>query len=94
MDFKKLTQQAIEEAIKEENKKVKVNKTTEILKHLKVKGSITSIEAFKLYGATRLSAIIFTLRKRGYDITTHDEVCVDRYGHECNFARYVLHEDN
>lgn len=77
----------------EEPKKETKNKTTEILKHLKVKGSITSMEAFQLYGATRLSAIIFVLRKRGYDITTQDEVCNDRYGHQCNYARYILHEE-
>lgn len=33
------------------------NKTKEVLKHLKNKGSITSWEAIQLYGATRLSAI-------------------------------------
>lgn len=79
----------IEEPKKEEIK----TKTSEILKHLKVKGSITSMEAFELYGATRLSAIIFVLRKRGYDISTKDETCSDRYGHVCNYARYILHED-
>lgn len=94
MDFRALTQQAIEEAERKENMRNKVNKTTEVLKHLKVKGSITSMEAFKLYGATRLSAIIFTLRKRGYDITTEDGSCVDRYGHTCNYAKYILHEDD
>lgn len=72
---------------------VKKDKTTEVLKHLKVKGSITSLEAFELYGATRLSAIIFNLRRKGYDITTTDASCIDRYGRKCNFARYVLEED-
>ena len=70
------------------------DKTSEILRHLKEKGNITSMEAFELYGATRLSAIIFTLRKRGYDIQNKSEVCTDRYGHVCNYVRYVLEEDN
>lgn len=72
---------------------IKKTKKSEVLKHLKVKGSITSLEAFELYGATRLSAIIFNLRKEGYHIKSTDCVCKDRYGHTCNYAKYVLLED-
>ena len=72
---------------------VKKNKTNAVLKHLKVVGSITSMEAFELYGATRLSAIIFSLRKKGYNIETNDGTCIDRFGHRCNFAKYTLVED-
>lgn len=75
------------------NRTTKKTKTGEIVKHLKVKGSITSLEAFQLYGATRLSAIIFELRKKGYNIKTEDGRCMDRYGHICNYAKYVLIED-
>lgn len=68
------------------------NKTSEVLKYLKSNGSITSMEAINMFGATRLSAIIFQLRKRGYDITTFDIEKVDKYGHCCKFARYVLNK--
>lgn len=71
---------------------MKTTKTKQIVKHLKVKGSITSLDAFRLYGVTRLSSIIFNLRKRGFDISTIDESNKDRYGNTCNYARYVLHE--
>ncbi len=79
--------------IKDRTAKTKTTKSSEVLKHLKVKGHITSLEAFQLYGATRLSAIIFELRKKGYNIKTTDGTCIDRYGHRCNFAKYVLIED-
>lgn len=79
--------------IKDRTVKTKTTKSSEVLKHLKVRGSITSLEAFQLYGATRLSAIIFELRKKGYNIKTTDGTCIDRYGHRCNFAKYVLIED-
>ena len=46
-----------------------------ILKHLQVHKTITSMEAISLYGATRLSAIIFDLRKAGHNIVTHTNVC-------------------
>lgn len=105
MNLKELTKQAILEAqeaekpsvvekeiVKEAVESVKINKTTEVLKHLKEHGSITSLEAFELYGATRLSAIIFNLKKKGYEIKTADGSCIDRYGHPCNFARYILED--
>lgn len=72
---------------------IKKDKTSAVLQHLKVKGSITSMEAFQLYGATRLSAIIFNLKKRGYEFKTTTEVCTDRFGHPCSFARYTLIEE-
>ena len=68
----------------------KTNKTTEVLNYLKQNGSITSMEAFTKFGATRLSAIIFILRKRGYDIQNKDRCILDRYGNKCNFVEYVF----
>ena len=67
-------------------------KTSEVLRHMEEHGSITSMEAIENFGATRLSAIIFNLRKRGYDIETVDTGGVDRYGHAVNYATYILHK--
>lgn len=66
------------------------SQTSAILKHLKEKGSITSMEAFNLYGCTRLSAKIFDLRKDGYIINSEKETVLNRYGNTCVYARYVL----
>lgn len=63
-----------------------------VLEHLKKNGSITSKEAFELYGATRLSSIIFTYRKMGYDITTMMIDGTTRYGSHCSYAKYILRE--
>lgn len=71
----------------------KTNKTTEVLNYLKENGSITSMEAFTKFGATRLSAIIFTLRRRGYEIHNKDKTILDRYGNKCNFVEYVLEDE-
>ena len=92
VEEEKVEVKEIEKEVEKPKPEIKT-KTSEIIKHLKAKGSITSMEAFELYGATRLSAIVFSLRKKGYDITTEEESCVDRYGHVCSFARYILHED-
>lgn len=68
----------------------KTNKTEKVLNHLKEYGSITSLEAIELYGATRLSAIIFNLRKRGFDIDTIDLPFTDRFGTKSTYGKYVL----
>lgn len=70
----------------------KLNKTQKVLEHLQTYGSITSLEAIELYSATRLSSIIYTLRNRGYDITTEDIKFTDRFGTKSTYGKYVLNE--
>ena len=69
-----------------------MNKTSKVQLHLIEKGSITSWEAIKEYGATRLSAIIFNLRARGMNIETVMTEFTDRFGDKSKFAKYVLKE--
>lgn len=70
----------------------KINKTEKVLNHLRTYGSITSLEAIDLYGATRLSAIIFNLRNRGMNIETIDLPFVDRFGSKSTYGKYILIE--
>lgn len=68
----------------------KMNKTKAVKLHLEEFGSITSWEAIKEYGATRLSSIIHNLRtKYGMNIETQLVEFVDRYGTKSNYARYI-----
>ena len=66
-----------------------MNKTNAIQLYLIEKGSITSWEAIKEYGATRLSAIIFNLRKKGMNIRTERIEFTDRFGNKANYAKYI-----
>ena len=66
-----------------------MNQRTAVLRHLKENKGITTFEAFTEYGATRLSAIIFDLRKR-YEITDEWVERVNRYGDTIRFKRYIL----
>lgn len=70
-----------------------MTKAEAIRQHLIINGSITSWEAIQMYGATRLSAIIFNLRKKGYDIQSYRLEGLDRNGNDCHFVRYVLKEN-
>ena len=64
-------------------------KIQEVTRHLTEWKTITSWEASQMYGASRLSAIIFVLRKRGYKIINRWEKKLDRYGHNCRYVRYI-----
>ena len=72
---------------------IKVNKETHydrVLKHLQDHNSITSLEAFRDYGITRLSAIIYLLRRDGWKINSENVGCKNRYGKMVYFAKYML----
>ena len=66
-----------------------MNNTQEqqILNHLKQGKSITPIEALELCGRFRLSAAIYRLKIKGYDIVTHHERNTNNAG---THARYEL----
>lgn len=72
----------------------KMNKTKAILLHLQTSGYITSWEAIKDYGATRLSAIIYNLRnKYNLNIITEEVEFTDRYGNKASYGKYILVKD-
>ena len=63
--------------------------TQRVLEYMEEYGSISSLEAFRDLGATRLSAIIFNLRKT-YNIRSQQEECINRWGDKVRFVRYFL----
>ena len=56
--------------------------------HLKTYGKITSWEAIKEYGATRLADIILKLKNEGYPIHTNLVEMKTRFGRKTNIVRY------
>lgn len=70
-----------------------MTKFQQVKEHLENYCTITSWQAIQQYGATRLSDIIFRLRKQGYDIQTKTECAKDRNGNTCQFAKYILNRE-
>lgn len=70
-----------------------MTQTQAVLDWLKSGDTISSFEAFRELGVTRLSAIIFRLRQKGYSITSVDEKTTNRFGGTVTFSRYKLEED-
>lgn len=73
--------------------KTKTTKKQQVLNHLITHGKIDSWKAIELYGATRLSAIIYNLRNQGFRIDTINKCVLDRNSNVCNYAEYILIND-
>lgn len=56
--------------------------------------SLTSMQAFEMFGCTRLAVIISSLRKDGFDIRTIMMEGTNRYGNPCKYAKYLLYNIN
>lgn len=61
-----------------------------VLEYIKENGSITSLEAFRHVGCTRLSAVIFNLKEEGYEFKREFETKKNRWGEKVSFAKYSL----
>ena len=62
-----------------------------VLNYMQAYGSISSLEAFRDLGVTRLSAVIFKLQhNRGVTISKKVETAKNRYGESVHFTRYSL----
>lgn len=72
---------------------MRTTKFNQVKAHLENYGTITSWQAIQQYGATRLSDIIFRLRKQGYDIETKTECTKDRNGNTCQYAKYIFNRE-
>ena len=63
-----------------------------VQEHMEKHGSITSMEAFRLYDITRLSAAIYRLKHSGVNIGATVEVS-NKSGRNKYFNRYFIKEE-
>lgn len=71
-------------------KKIKTDATKEVLKYMVEHNGISQIEASEKFGATRLSAIVFRLKKQGHNVDKRWHETVTRYGKRTRYAEYYL----
>ena len=64
-----------------------------VLAYIQTFGSITTIEAFRDLGVTRLSARIYELRARNINIESTNVTSKNRYGENCTYAKYYLRKE-
>jgi hypothetical protein len=78
-----------------DNMVYQTNLVFDVLKErMPMEKGITSMEAIEMFGATRLSAIIFALRKRlantEYDIISEWHTGISRYNRTTRYVEYIL----
>ena len=71
-----------------------MNQTQAVKKWLEEGNTLTSMEAFKKFGCTRLSDKIYQLRNKGYIIDSIECVGKNRYGDECRYVMYRWNKKN
>lgn len=71
-----------------------MNQKERVLRYIQDYGSISSLEAFRDLGVTRLSAAVFDLRADGYPIVAKRESTLNRYGEKTSYARYSLENEH
>lgn len=72
-------------------KKKEITHKDRVLQYIEDFGSITSLDAIREFGNTRLSASIWLLRHEdGIDINTIFETSKNRYNEPVSYARYYI----
>lgn len=70
---------------------MKITHKDRVLKYIQDYGSITSLDAIREFGNTRLSASIWLLRHvDNINILSINETSKNRYGEKVSYARYYL----
>lgn len=64
-----------------------------VLKYLKEHKKITILEAIYQLGVTRLSAIIYNLKKDGVNIETRTKLIKAKNGRKTSVAEYILEDE-
>ena len=69
---------------------MKLTQYDRVLDHLQRNGKLSQKQAIRLFGAYRLSAIIYRLRKDGYNISSTFKTGKNRFGDTVSWAEYKL----
>jgi hypothetical protein len=72
------------------SKAKKMTQKEMILRHLQDYGNITTWEAIKEYGVTRISAVVFNLKKDGCNFDEEWVHTTNRYERPVSFKKYIF----
>jgi len=70
-----------------------MNQRKKIVFYIQMFGSISSFEAFRDLGITRLSARIYELRNEGYQFDEEFETSKNRFGESVSYKRYRFQKE-
>ena len=61
-----------------------------VLGYMQRNNTINPLQSWVECGVYRLSAVIFNLKKKGYEIESNRSVAMNRFDEEVKFAEYLL----
>ncbi len=67
-----------------------MNQKQRVLEYLQEGNTITSLDAFYELGITRISAVVYNLRKDGHPLIKENVKVMNRFDEECTIARWSL----
>lgn len=67
-----------------------MNQKERVIDYLNQGNTITTLDAFRKLGITRISAVIYDLKKEGYKLITERVTVKNRYGEKCSVCRWSL----
>lgn len=65
-----------------------------IVEYITENVTMTSMDAIRLFGCTRLSHYIYLMRRDGYKISTNIRTSKNMFGQSTHYAVYRLEESN
>ena len=72
----------------------KITQHDRILDYMNEFGSITTLDAFRDLGITKLTTRISEMRRIGFSIEGTREAVKNRFGETCHINRYTLKKEN
>lgn len=72
----------------------KLSQCEMIIKYIKEFGSITTLQAFRDIGCTRLASRINDLKKQGYRFRDEFVTSKNRFGYKVRYKKYYLEANN
>ena len=67
-----------------------MNQKQRVLDYLRSGNAITSLDAFHELGITRISAVVYNLKRDGHHLIKENVTVKNRFGEECTIARWGL----
>lgn len=61
-----------------------------LLDYLYEGNTVTTLDAFRKLGITRISAVVYDLKKDGHNLITERVSVKNRYGEKCSVCRWSL----
>ena len=67
-----------------------MNQKQRVLDYLRSGNAITSLDAFHELGITRISAVVYNLKRDGHHLIKENVTVKNRFDEECTIARWSL----